>query len=134
MTQCAGDSICRNKSVYNINISYTYIAQTRDLGKVLLTKNTMKMQDNVHIMIDFSLVVSTEYSVYQLIFNCKHQLLRIELNQIIREIWKYILVNVKTKFGYSDLNSNTLNNITQDTLSKFHFVVAWSPSFKDGIN
>ena len=77
------------------------------------------------MVIDFSLALAsaTDYSVYQLIFNCKYQLLRIELHQIVIEIWKYILVHGK---NFQSFCVEFKNNINQEALSKFDFIVAWS--------
>ena len=75
-------------------------------------------------MIDFSpLISASEYSVYELVFNSKRPLLRIEMNQIIGEIWKYILTHVKCILR----TGSKISNITSHTVSKFHSLVVWTP-------
>ena len=107
--------------------TYIYVHTQADyLSQVLLGQKELQDVENVHVVLDFSMMAMTEYNGYELIFNRKHQFLKIELDQIIKEIWKYILVHEKNIIECHDLD-----NINQDTLSKLYFDIWWPQTVQE---
>ena len=101
--------------------------QATNYEQILLNRN--ELQENVHFVIhcptQAARMLATDYEVYQLIFNSKCQLLRIELNQIITEIWKYTVIHGEDALGVNIFDENEISNFSHDHVAKCHFAVFW---------